>query len=66
MINVMLPSGDIKQFEDKVNMFDVAKSISNSLAKKAIGARVDGKLVDMTFVLENDAKVEFLCSGESF
>ena len=60
MINVMLPSGDIKQFEDKVNMFDVAKSISNSLAKKAIGARVDGKLVDMTFVLENDAKVELV------
>ena len=60
MINVMLPSEDIKQFEDKVNMFDVAKSISNSLAKKAIGARVDGKLVDMTFVLENDAKVELV------
>jgi len=33
MINVMLPSGDIKQFENSVNMFDVAKAISNSLAK---------------------------------
>lgn len=60
MINVMLPSGDIKQFDSKINMFDVAKAISNSLAKKAIGARVDGKLVDMTYVLENDAKVELI------
>lgn len=60
MINVMLPSGDIKQFEQNVNMFDVAKTISNSLAKKAIGARVDGKLVDMTYVLDKDAKVELV------
>ncbi len=60
MINIMLPSGDMKQFENSVNMFDVAKSISNSLAKKAIGARVDGKLVDMTYVVEKDAKVELV------
>ena len=60
MINVMLPSGDIKQFEQSVNMFDIAKQISNSLAKKAIGARVDGKLVDMTYVLDKDAKVELV------
>ena len=60
MINIMLPSGDMKQFENSVNMFDIAKSISNSLAKKAIGARVDGKLVDMTYVVEKDAKVELV------
>ena len=60
MINIMLQSGDMKQFEDNVNMFDVAKSISNSLAKKAIGARVDGKLVDMTYVVDKDAKVELV------
>ena len=40
MINIMLPSGDMKQFENSVNMFDIAKSISNSLAKKAIGASI--------------------------
>ncbi len=60
MINVMLPSGDIKQFEQSANMFDIAKQISNSLAKKAIGARVDGKLVDMTYVVDKDAKVELV------
>ena len=42
-MKVILPSGDIKEFENSVNMFEIAKSISNSLAKKAVGAKVDGK-----------------------
>ncbi|TDT69224.1 threonyl-tRNA synthetase [Hypnocyclicus thermotrophus] len=60
MINVKLPSGDIKSFENSVNMFEIAKSISNSLAKKAIAAKIDGKLVDMTYVLDKDASVELI------
>lgn len=60
MVNVTLPSGDIKQFEDSVNMFDIAKSISNSLAKKVIAARVDDQLVDMNYILDKDAKVELI------
>ena len=36
MIKITLPSGDIRQFDsDSINMFDIAKSISNSLAKKS-------------------------------
>lgn len=34
-MKVELPSGDIKEFEGQVNMFEVAKSISNSLAKSS-------------------------------
>ncbi|MDN5303540.1 MAG: threonyl-tRNA synthetase [Fusobacteriaceae bacterium] len=60
MINVKLPSGDVKSFENSVNMFEIAKSISNSLAKKAIAAKVDEKLVDMTYVLDRDATVELI------
>jgi len=60
MINITLPSGDIKQFDSSVNMFDIAKSISNSLAKKALAGRVDGKLVDMNYILDKDAKVELI------
>nr|WP_134113455.1 threonine--tRNA ligase [Hypnocyclicus thermotrophus] len=59
-MNVKLPSGDIKSFENSVNMFEIAKSISNSLAKKAIAAKIDGKLVDMTYVLDKDASVELI------
>jgi threonyl-tRNA synthetase len=60
MINVKIPSGDVKSFENSVNMFEIAKSISNSLAKKAIAAKVDEKLVDMTYVLDRDATVELI------
>lgn len=60
MINITLPSGDIKQFDSSVNMFDIAKNISNSLAKKALAGRVDGKLVDMNYILDKDAKVELI------
>lgn len=60
MVNVTLPSGDVKQFDSNVNMFDIAKSISNSLAKKVLAARVDNELVDMTYVLDRDAKVELI------
>ncbi|MEG0729792.1 MAG: threonine--tRNA ligase [Cetobacterium sp.] len=59
-MKVILPSGDIKEFENSVNMFEIAKSISNSLAKKALGAKVDGELVDMSYKLDRDAKVELI------
>ena len=41
-------------------MFEIAKGISNSLAKKSVGAKVDGKNVDMSYVLDHDAEVEFI------
>lgn len=59
-MKVALPSGDIKEFENSVNMFEIAKSISNSLAKKAVAAKVDGKLVDMSYILDRDANVEIV------
>ncbi len=60
MIKVSLPSGDVKQFENAVNMFEIAKSISNSLAKKALAAKVDGEMVDMRYILDKDASVEII------
>lgn len=59
-MKVILPSGDIKEFEQAVNMFEIAKSISNSLAKKAVAAKVDGKEVDMSYILDRDAHVELI------
>ncbi|QNM14396.1 threonine--tRNA ligase [Fusobacterium hominis] len=59
-MKVILPSGDVKEFEGEVNLFTVAKSISNSLAKKSVAAKVDGELMDMSTVLDRDAKIEFI------
>ena len=53
-------NGESKEYNSNVNMFEIAKGISNSLAKKSVGAKVDGKNVDMSYVLDHDAEVEFI------
>ena len=53
-------NGESKEYDNNVNMFEIAKGISNSLAKKSVGAKVDGKNVDMSYVLDHDAEVEFI------
>ena len=61
-MKVELMDGSIKEFEKAENMFVIAKSISNSLVKKSVAAKVDGELKDMSYVLDHDAKVEFVTS----
>ena len=53
-------NGENKEYDSNINMFEIAKGISNSLAKKSVGAKVDGKNVDMSYVLDHDAEVEFI------
>ncbi len=60
MIEVTLPDGSVREFEAGARPLDIAASISKSLAKKAIAARVDGELWDLTRPLEGDAEVAIL------
>jgi len=60
MIKVTLPDGSERQFDDGASARDVAEAISKSLAKKAIAARVDGELYDLTRPLPGDAAVEIV------
>ena len=53
-------NGENKEYDSNINMFEIAKGISNSLAKKSVGAKVDGKNVDMSYVLDHDAEVKFI------
>jgi len=64
MIQVTLPDGSVREYEAGATPMDVAKSISNSLAKKVIVARVDGDLYDATRPLEGDASVELLTAKD--
>ena len=64
MINVTLPDGSVRQYEDGASPHDVALSISNSLAKKALVARVDGELFDLMRPLEGDAAVELITAKD--
>ncbi|HEX3895259.1 MAG TPA: threonine--tRNA ligase [Rudaea sp.] len=60
MINITLPDGSQKHFENAPTVQDVAASIGAGLAKAALAGKVDGKLVDTGFKIERDAKIEIV------
>ena len=64
MLTVTFPDGNSRKFDIDSNLFEVAKSISPSLVKEAVAAKVDGKLVDMSHRLSSDASVEIVTSGD--
>ena len=48
-----------KEFENALTLTEIAKSISEGLAREAVVAKVDGELTDMTTVIDKDAEVTF-------
>ena len=59
-IKITFPDGAVKVFEAGVTVEEVAKSISNSLAKKALAGKFNGELVDFTRQLETDGSLEIV------
>lgn len=57
MINITLPDGSIKQFENGATPMDVAKSISEGLARNVISASFDGNTVETTTRLTTDGSL---------
>ena len=64
MIKVTLPDGAVREYEDGASPYDVAVSISNSLAKKALAAKVDGELYDLTRPLEGDVELALITAKD--
>jgi len=60
MINITLPDGSIKQFESGITPMDVAKSISEGLARNVLSAVVNGNQVESTTPITTDATVQLL------
>jgi threonyl-tRNA synthetase len=59
-INITFPDGAVRQFEAGSSAMDIAKGVSNSLAKKVLSARVNGEVWDATRPIQNDSEVQFL------
>src|SRR5678809_554177 len=55
MPNIRLPDGSQKSFPGPVTAAEVASSIGAGLARAALAAKVDGKLVDLSHRIESDA-----------
>ncbi|WP_283678272.1 threonine--tRNA ligase [Lentilactobacillus sp. Marseille-Q4993] len=54
------PDGSVKQFADASTGEDIAKSISISLAKKSVAAKIDGEMLSLTEPLHKGGKVEIV------
>ena len=60
MIAITLPDGSRREFENPVSVAEVAASIGAGLAKAALAGKVDGKLVDTSYRIANDASLEIV------
>ncbi|MDG2518899.1 MULTISPECIES: threonine--tRNA ligase [Lysobacter] len=60
MIAITLPDGSRREFENPVSVAEVAASIGAGLAKAALAGKVDGKLVDTSYRIGNDASLEIV------
>ncbi|MBQ7478644.1 MAG: threonine--tRNA ligase [Selenomonadaceae bacterium] len=60
MVKVTLKDGAVREVEQGMLVLDFVKSVSNSLAKKVLAAKMDGKTVDLTTPITQDCSVDFL------
>lgn len=60
MINITLPDGAVRQYEKGTTALDVAKSISEGLARKVLAASVNGQVWDATRSINEDASLKLL------
>jgi threonyl-tRNA synthetase len=57
MLNVRLPDGSVRQFDGPVTVAQVAANIGTGLAKAALAGKVDGKVVDTSYLIDKDTEL---------
>ncbi|MCS6922489.1 MAG: TGS domain-containing protein, partial [Elioraea sp.] len=60
MIRITMPDGTVRSFDAPITARELAEAIGAGLAKAALAARVDGRLVDLSHRIEADAAVEII------
>ena len=65
MVNVKLPDGSIRSYENALSVADVAASIGPGLAKAALAGRVNGKVVDTSFCINADAELAIITDRDT-
>ncbi len=54
MINITLPDGSVRQYNENVTSLEVAKSISEGLARNVLSATIDGQITDLNRPIQKD------------
>lgn len=65
MPSVRLPDGSSRAFDAPLSVADVANSIGAGLARAALAGRVDGVLVDTSFVIDNDCDLAIITERDA-
>ncbi len=60
MINIHLPDNSVKNYSNGVTALDVAKDISEGLARNVLAARINGEVWDATRPINQDAEIQLL------
>ncbi len=60
MINITFPDGAIRQYEAGFSSMEIAKSISEGLARKVLAAKINGEVWDGSRPIKQDAQIKFL------
>ncbi len=59
-MKITLKDGTVKEYESKMSVLDIAKDISEGLARAATSAKVDGEIVDLRTEVDKDCELEIL------
>tara|TARA_B100000927_G_scaffold195438_1_gene157765 strand:+ start:961 stop:2901 length:1941 start_codon:yes stop_codon:yes gene_type:complete len=60
MINITLPDGTIKKVVNNTKVIDIAKSISEGLARNVLAAEINNEIVEVDFCIKNDCTLNLL------
>ena len=64
MIKITFPNGDMKEFEKGISGFEIATSISPSLAKSALVIKLNEEYLDLNAKIETDGNLKILTSKD--
>ena len=64
MIQITLPDGSLREYDQPLSVHEVAASIGLGLANAAVAGRVDGELVDCEFMIRANARVSIVTPQE--
>ena len=60
MIEMILPDGSKRQLEKAMTVVEFAKTIGSSLGKSTVGAIIDGKQVDPSYIIEKSGEIQII------
>ena len=64
MVNITLPDGNIKSFDDQPTGLDIAKSISDGFARNCIAMEMDSQLLDLSTPVSHDSAVRMITTRD--